>query len=389
MQFPNPISPELENKKWPRLRHRNFDKYDSIFDAIKAKDRLLSVPYQKFDYITQLLSAAAKDERVKKIQMSLYRTSERSKVARLLIDAARNGKKVTAFVEVKARFDERSNITWAEEMRANGVDVIYSMPKIKVHCKLLLISRTENKHLRHYALISTGNFNRSTAKLYCDHAYITANRSLGNEVEKVFEMLKSQMNIQPDFDHLLVAPHQMRNRIYKLIDFEIEQAKQGKEAMIWMKMNSCEDFDLIEKLYDASNAGVKINLIVRGICCLIPGVKNQSENIEVRSIVDRYLEHARILQFHHQGEELMYIGSADMMRRNLSKRVEVMTPIVEIDVQKQLQRVLYLQWKDNVKARYIDQELSDNPVELGDNKVQSQWEIYNYFKSLLTGDANY
>lgn len=389
MSFPNPLSPELEFEPWPRLRHKNFDKYDSIFDAIKAKDRLLSVPYQRFKYVTNLLETASVDPKVTEIQMSLYRTSRRSKVARLLIQAARQGKKVTAFVEVKARFDEEANIAWAEEMRSNGVEVIYSLPDLKVHSKLILIARKENQKIRNYALISTGNFNRITAKLYCDHAYITASHKIGKEVAKVFQLLKSHLKERFSFDHLLVAPHHMRNKVYELIHFEMEQARKGNTAELFFKVNSLEDQDLIEKLYEASNAGVNIKLIVRGICCLKAGVKGQSENIEVRSIVDRYLEHARIWQFYHGGDEIMYAGSADLMRRNLSKRVEVMTPIYEVDVKKQLQKVMNLQWQDNVKARYIDADLLNRPVKTNGEQIQAQRHIHQYFKSLLTGTASY
>lgn len=388
MKLPNPAGSSLENERWGRLKHRNFEKYDSLFDAIKAKDRLLSFPYQKFDYVTELLDSASKDKKVTEINVSLYRTSERSKIARLLINAARRGKKVTAFVEVKARFDEESNIIWAEEMRSHGVDIIYSVPEIKVHSKLILIARSENGTIRNYALISTGNFNRNTAKLYCDHAYITARKQVTNEVKQVFDMFKNHLSELLPFQHLMVAPHQMRTKIEEYIDFEIEQAKKGKRAEIMIKVNSLEDRKIINQLYRASNAGVKIRLVVRGICCLVAGVKGQSENIEVRSIIDRYLEHARILRFYHKGKDLIYMGSADMMRRNLSRRIEVMTPIYEEDVKKQLIKVLELQWKDNVKARWIDADLSDKRVDIATKRVQSQLEIHNYFKTLMSSKSN-
>lgn len=389
MSFPNPLSPDLEDETWKRLGHRNFDKYDSIFDAIKAKDRLLSFPYQKFDYVTRILSNAVDDDRVTDIDMTLYRTSERSKIARLLIQAARKGKKITAFVELKARFDEESNIAWAQEMRSAGVNVIYSLPKIKVHSKLLLITRGEHNHTKHYGLISTGNFNRNTAKIYCDHALITANSEITNEIVMIFDMLKSQLKTLPDYKHLLVAPHQLRNKFYQFIDFEIEQAKQGKKAKIFIKVNSIEDKEMIEKLYEASNAGVKIKMIVRGVCGLVAGVKGQSENIQVKSIIDRFLEHARIFKFHNAGQKRYFMGSADLMRRNLSKRVEVVTPIYEPDVARQLNKILKLQWKDNVKARWLDQQLSDQRVKTNGKAVQSQKEIHKYFKNLLSGKVSY
>ena len=391
MNFPNPLSPDLEYKPWPRVGNKNFDKYDSIFDAIKAKDRLLSVPYQGFEYVLELLETAMNDSKVSRIDISLYRTSDRSKVARLLIQAARKGKKVTAFVELKARFDEQSNLDWAQEMESSGVEVIYSMPKLKVHSKLLLITRIENQVERRYTYIGTGNFNRITAKFYCDHALITADERIAEEVVSIFNMLKNQLDHLPHFEHLLVAPHQMRNKFYSLIDYEIEQAKLGNEAKIVIKVNSLEDQEIIDKLYEASNAGVRIRMIVRGICCLVPGVPNQSENIEIISIIDRYLEHARIFKFHHAGEELMFMGSADWMTRNLSRRVEVVTPIYERTVKKQVNRVLEYQFRDNVKARIIDAELSNKFKEKGADgrDYQAQRSIQRYFEKLAQRKRKY
>ncbi len=391
MSFPNPVSPNLEYKKWARVGNKNFDKYDSIFDAIKAKDRLVSVPYQRFEYVLDLLEAAVHDTKVKQIQITLYRTSERSKVARLLIQAKRKGKKVTAFVELKARFDEQSNLDWASEMESEGVEVIYSMPIVKVHSKLLLIDRIENDTIRMYSYIGTGNFNRNTAKIYCDHALISAESDLGNDVKKIFDMLKSNLETLPKFDLLLVAPHEMRKKFYELIDFEINEAKQGREAEIFVKVNSLQDIDIMDKLDEATNAGVKIKLIVRGICCLKAGVPGQSEHIEIISIVDRYLEHARIFQFHHAGERKTYMGSADWMTRNLSRRVEVITPIRERTVKKQINRVLAYQWRDNVKARIVDADLKNKKrvQKEGDRKNQSQKDIHRYFRDLATRKRKY
>ncbi len=391
MAFPNPLAPELEYKAWPALGNRNFDKYDSIFDAIKAKDRLLSFPYQKFDYVVRLLENAVSDPKVTEISMSLYRTSKNSKVAQALMNAAKRGKQVTAFVELKARFDEAANLKWAKQMEDAGIQVIYSLPNIKVHSKLLMLTRMEKGRERRYALISTGNFNGNTAKIYGDHALVTADDEITSEVTTIFQMLKNELEELPKFKHLLVAPHEMRQKFYSLIDYEIEQAKKGEKAGMLIKVNSLEDRDMIDKLYEASNAGVEIHMIVRGICCLAPGIPGQSENIQITSIVDRYLEHARVFYFHHSGKHHVYLGSADWMSRNLSRRVEVITPIFETTVKKQLLRVLRLQLRDNVKARIIDQYLRNDfvPQEEGDKKHQSQKETYKYFKSLLTGKPKY
>ncbi len=391
MSFPNPLTPELEYKKWISLGNRNFDKYDSIFDAIKAKDRLLSFPYQKFDYVVQLLERSVIDPNVTSIYISLYRTSKNSKIANALIKAAKNGKQVTAFVEVKARFDEAANLKWAKEMEDSGIEVIYSLPNIKVHSKLLMIKRIENKIERRYSLISTGNFNTNTAKIYGDFALVTSNDEITDEVNTIFKMFRNELTQMPHFNQLLVSPHEMRLKFYQLIQFEMEQAKLGKNAKMVIKLNSLEDREMINKLYQASQAGVDIHLIVRGICCLVPGVANQSENIKVTSIVDRYLEHARVFHFYHGGEDLVFIGSADWMNRNLSRRIEVITPILEQTVKKQLLRILDLQLRDNVKARIIDTK-EDNrfvPRAAEEQKHQSQKESYKYFKSLLTGKPKY
>ncbi|MBX2845908.1 MAG: polyphosphate kinase 1 [Saprospiraceae bacterium] len=387
MGFPNPKAPELENEKWEPLPDRNFEKYDSMFDAVKAKDRLLSYPYQRFDYALRLLKTAANDERVRSINITLYRTSENSQVAQLLIEAAQNQKEVTAFVEVKARFDERVNMKWAEKMEAAGVQVIYSLPLLKVHSKLLLISREENQGIRRYGYFSTGNFNGSTAKIYGDHALITADDNICFEASKIFEILSGAIESY-EFEHLMVAPNHMRTKIYELIEFEMEQALQGKPASMMIKLNSLEDRQMINKLYQASNAGVKIDMIIRGICCLVPGVPGQSENINIISIVDRYLEHARIYKFHHAGKDLIYISSADLMKRNLSRRIEVAVPIYEQDVKMQLNKVLKYQWGDNQKARIVNQALDNQYVENTKPPLQSQSEIYSYFEELSQSKRN-
>jgi len=358
ISFPNPFSPELEDSPLPPLPHKYFEKYDSPFDAVKARDRLLNFPYQRFDYVFQLIRLAATDERVTHISITLYRTSKKSKVAKALIAAAKNGKEVTAFIEVKARFDEKSNMKWARQMEDAGVNVIYSLPLLKVHSKLLLITRQENQSTIRYAYLGTGNFNSASSKIYTDHALITSDKNITNEVQIIFDILSGTIE-DYEFEHLLVAPNHMRTEFIRLIDYEIAQAEAGKKAEIFVKQNSIEDKQMINKLYEASNAGVRIRMIVRGICCLVAGVEGQSENIEVRSIVDRFLEHARVYRFYHGGEDLIYLSSADWMKRNLSRRIEVAAPVRHDTLKGMIDKILELQWQDNIKSRLVDEHLKN------------------------------
>ena len=358
-KFPSPSGNNLFNEPLPPLRHSQLDKYRYLFDAIDKRDFLVHFPYQTYDYVLQFLDQAADDPDVTSIYVTQYRVAKGSEVVSALVKAARRGKKVMVFVELKARFDEESNIHWAEEMKSQGINVLYSFPGLKVHSKLALVKRTEGKRDKYYCYMATGNFNEKTAQLYSDTGLFTADSRLTKEVKMVFNHLRDT-KIKPKFKHLLVAQFNMRKDFVKLIDNEIEFAKKGKSAKIILKMNSLEDKKMISKLYEASNAGVKIDLIIRGICCLIPGMVGLSKNIKVISIVDRYLEHSRIFIFNNNGHPKIYTGSADWMRRNLTRRIEVVFPIYDRNLKKEILDIIKLQLDDNVKARIIDRYDKNN-----------------------------
>ncbi|MDX1943432.1 MAG: polyphosphate kinase 1 [Saprospiraceae bacterium] len=378
-QFPNPLEDaSLHDEPLPPLPHPELEQADSILALIREKDLLLHFPYQKFDYIPRLIREAANDPLVSSIKITLYRVGSKSAVAEALSYACEKGKTVIIFVEAKARFDEEANLRWGSELEKAGANVYYSYPGIKVHTKLLLISRKEEDGWQHYAYIGTGNFNEKTAKLYADHALLTADKRLTNEATQVFDLLERRI-IVPHCKHLLVSPFTLRQRFEGLIDKEIANAKAGKMAYMLLKMNSLEDPGMVNKLYEASQAGVRIQIILRGICCLIPGVDGMSENIEVISILDRFLEHARVYIFANGGEEAMYIASADWMTRNLDRRVEVATPIYDPKLFAELRTIIDLQWQDNTKARIIDADLSNTyrsylPFV---SKVRAQADIYH------------
>ncbi len=316
----------------------------------------------------------------------MYRLASESRLNNAVAKAAKNGKKVIVFIEVKARFDEKNNIKWGTIFRENGATVIYSYADIKVHSKILYIEREENEKTKRYAYISTGNFNEKTAKLYADYGLMTAHKKITKDLNKVFMVLEG-ITIVPKTKRLLVSPYTTRLTFERLIDQEIAHANAGKDAYIILKMNSLQDHDLIESLYDASNAGVEIRLIVRGMCSLVPGIKNQSENIYVTSILDRFLEHGRVYIFGNDGDEQMYIGSADWMTRNLNHRIEVLTPILDADVHKTLRDLVDIQISDTMKARIIDAEQKNEYVENAQsnsekvNKVRSQYSTYEFFKN--------
>jgi polyphosphate kinase len=305
-----------------------------------------------------------------------------SLVIRSLLKSVENGKKVTAFVEVKARFDEESNFSSGEALQIGGVNVLYSFPGLKVHSKLCVVERVEKGKTNFYTYLGTGNFNEKTARVYCDHALFTKDKRIAKDANNVFKFLLNKDDEQ-SFDKLLVAPFNLRSTFVQLIDNEIKNSIDGKKAEITIKLNSIEDRKMIKKLYEASQAGVRIKIIVRGICCLIPGKKELSENISVVSIVDRFLEHARIFVFHNGGDNLMYVASADWMRRNLSRRIEVGFPIVDKKVKSHLLKLIELQWNDNTKARKIDVvQKNGYKTSRRKKKIRSQYEIYEYIKSL-------
>lgn len=379
--FPDPSNQaKLHDVAMPPLPHKDLEKQSSLIAAIGARDYILHFPYQSYDYVPKLIWEAAEDPKVTEIKITLYRVASKSAVTSALLHALEKGKKVSAFIEAKARFDEASNLYWGKQLQQAGATVMYSYPGIKVHTKLLLIQRKESKTLRNYAYLGTGNFNEKTAKLYCDHAILTADARLADEVVQIFELLERKI-ILPKTKHLLISPFTTRSGFEKMIKKEIKFAKAGKVAYMILKMNSLEDRSLIELLYEASCAGVKIQLIVRGICCLVPGIKDLSENISVISIIDRFLEHARVYIFGNNGKEKMYLASADWMTRNLDRRVEVVFPVYGQSTYQELRHIIDLQLADNVKARIIN-ETQDNPYVVNDKeKMACQRTIYQSLSS--------
>ena len=380
--FSEPVAdPSLRFEPFPTLKHPDFEKADSIFDLIAKKDRLLHFPYQDFKYIEDWLFEAAEDSKVTAIHISLYRIAKESRLTLALLKALDHRKKVTIFVEAKARFDEANNIKWGRRFEKKGATVFYSFPIVKVHSKIVHIERLEDDKVKGYAYIGTGNFNAKTAEVYCDHGLFTADKKTTKDLARVFRVLKREM-LKPKLKRLLISPYNTRRNFENLIQREILNAKNGKPARITAKMNSLEDKQMITWLYRASNAGVKIKLLVRGFCCLVPGVEGQSENIEIISIVDRFLEHARVFPFQNDGKEELYMGSADWMTRNFDKRIEVITPILDGDIFRELKHILEIQFADNIKARIIDKEASNTYVKLApeEDEVRSQYEIYGYLK---------
>ncbi len=380
IKFPNVGGAHLEYEKLPALPHPELPLHRSLFSSIEHKDFMVHQPYQSFDYTIHFLREAAIDPNVRSIKITLYRLASDSRIANALINAVKNGKQVTAFVELKARFDEAANIFWAKRMEEEGVKVMYGFADLKIHSKLAIVSRREGDKMVDYAYLSTGNFNENTATLYADHSLFTADKRLSTEVAKVFEYLEKGQ-LPTNFKHLWVAPNAMRTKMEALIDAEIHNAKKKKPAGIFFKVNSLVDDRMIEKLYEASQAGVHIKLIVRGTCCLVPGKPGFSENIEAISIVDKYLEHARVFVFENGGKPLYFCSSADLMSRNLNRRVEVGFPIYDTFIQKQLKDILDIQWNDNQKARIINISQTNAYRPQKDNKaVRAQVDIYNYLK---------
>ncbi|EDM43570.1 polyphosphate kinase [unidentified eubacterium SCB49] len=379
-RFPNPTENQLTNTTLTPLPHPLLSEYDSMFDAIDAKDRLIHYPYQSFEPVIRLLEEAATDKYVKKIRITIYRAAKESRLNDAITLAAKNGKKVIVFIEVKARFDEANNIKWGKIFEDNGAQVIYSYPDIKVHSKILNITRHVGNETTRYAYIATGNFNENTATLYTDFGLMTANRKITKEVKKVFQVL-NRVTIIPKTKRLIVSPFTTRARFIELLNNEIAFAERGEHAAVILKMNSLQDKQMIKLLYRASNAGVKIQLLIRGICTLVPGIKGQSKNITITSVIDRFLEHGRIYIFNAGGAQKTFIGSADWMTRNLSHRIEVITPIYDVDHKKTLLDLVNLQLRDNVKARIIDKNQSNTYVMNNEPKVQSQLATYDYFKA--------
>ncbi|MBI9107340.1 MAG: polyphosphate kinase 1 [Spirochaetales bacterium] len=362
------------------FRHSSIDQSKRIFSSIKKRDILLFFPYHTFSTMIDFIRDASIDPGVESIKITLYRVAKFSSIANALINARRNGKDVTVLLELQARFDEENNIYWANRLKNEGVKILFGISGLKVHSKLCMITRREKKQLVRYCSIGTGNFNEDTARLYTDCCLLTSDQEIGNEVSNLFDFLERNINYNGIFKHLLVSPVNARKRLNSLIDFEIKQAKMNKEAWIKIKINNLADKQLGEKLYEASQVGVKIQLICRSRFIMTPGISGLSENIEAISIVDKYLEHSRFCIFSHEGENLTFIGSADWQTRNIDRRVEVTCPIYQSNLKKKLKDIFEIQWQDNYKARILDPEMS-NLVKHADKEtkiVRSQDAVYDY-----------
>jgi len=371
----------LENNPLPPIPYSPLEEAKDFFGAIREKDHLIHVPYHSYESVVQFFEKAAIDPKVTHIKIIQYRVARKSRIMNALIQAVKFGKQVSAFIEVKARFDEEQNLRWGEKLEAAGIKVQYSFPGLKVHSKLALVRREEKKGGKLYAFLSTGNFNEDTAKIYSDLGLFTADERLVSESARLFSFLETVKLPSQQFEHLLVGQFNLRPNLEKFIDQEIKNAQNGKEASITLKMNSLEDDEMIQRLYIADQAGVKVNLIIRGICSLVPGMKGYSDNIKAISIVDRFLEHARIFIFHNDGKERIYLSSADWMTRNLSYRIETAFPIYDKDLRAQIRDFIRIQNHDNTKARIIDKTgLNEYRRNDSDLAVRSQLETYYYIK---------
>ncbi len=381
--FGFPLPEGREDLVYPDLTplpHPQLEGTDSIMHLMRQSDILLHFPYQKYDYVPQLVHEAAHDPAVRRISITLYRVAKKSAVVKELLYARKHGKEVNVFVEAKARFDEESNLFWGKELEKAGAAVRYSYPGVKVHTKLLLITRHDEDldDDFHYSYIGTGNFNEKTALLYGDHTLLTTHQGIGADIESVFELLAGNL-ILPRTKYLLVAPFTLANELNDLIDAEIKLAKAGKkDAYLFFKMNSLEDDGMIEKIQRAAAAGVRVRLIVRGICRLLP---EPGDNIEIISLVDRFLEHARIYLFGNGGEEKVFMGSADLMERNLHRRVEVVTPILDAAHKLELRRIMDIQWRDNSRARTIDHRMKNSyRISEEGTEWRAQYDVYEYLQ---------
>lgn len=383
------LSDIVNGQTYPKqktLSPSTLKSYADVFKVLDEREILLHMPYNSYNTILSFFNQAAIDPDVSEIYITLYRVAAESHIVNALISAAKNGKKVTAFIELKARFDEANNIYWSKKMKDAGIKIIYSIPQIKVHSKIALIIKNDGASHKIYSVLSTGNFNEITARFYTDHALLTSDEVINKELLFLFHFLQGRQlpkeSTSLKFDTLYVSQFNMIERFEKLIDKEIKKAKKGQTGLIRIKVNNLEEPYMIDKLYNASNAGVKIELIVRSICCLIPGIKNQSENITVKRIVDRYLEHTRLFIFGSGSETTVIIGSADWMTRNLRHRIEVCTPILNEDCSKQLIDYFELQWKDNDKSVYLTPEMEQVKPAVDDtNILNAQNAIYNYLKN--------
>ena len=383
LNLPVPDKKQLLYEPWEPVNREDRVKENSVFTAIASNDITVHTPYQSYYPVIHFFNEASVDKTVEEIYVTIYRVAHDSMVVNSLITAAKNGKKVTVFVELKARFDEENNLMWAGKMKEAGVKIIYSIPGVKVHAKVALIKRRENSRLKYYGLFSTGNFNETTATLYTDHVLLTTHAGLVRELEMLFIFFS--FRVQPKkykvlhFEHLLVAQFNMQSKFLQMIDQEIALATQGQKGAVTLKMNSLEEKKLISKLYEASNAGVQVKLIVRSICCLVPGVPGMSENISVTRIVDRYLEHDRVFIFGNKGVPLVFMGSADWMNRSMYYRIEVCFPVYDEKIKATIIQLINIQLADNVKAVHLNEQLQNIAIAVDDDKplVRSQKAIYD------------
>ncbi len=381
MKFPSLNRSDLMYQKTIPLSVKNLGLEQNIIQAVSKKDYLIYTPYHSFSYLIKFLRESALDPNVKTIKITLYRLARYSQVVSSLINAVKNGKKVIVYVELQARFDEENNINIADKLEKSGVQIIMGVRGLKVHSKICLVLRYEKDKIKKYGFVSTGNFNEYTAKIYTDYTLFTSNQKILKDVSKVFDFLEVNYEFKR-YKHLIVSPHYTYQKLIELIDNEIRNKLIGIKSKIRLKLNSITNYKIISKLYEASNAGVKIEMIVRGVCCLIPGVKNMSENIKVISVVDKYLEHPRIYIFENAGKTKVYISSADWMTRNFENRIEVTCPIYDTDLQNQIIDTFNISWKDNVKSRLINEFKLRNIRKQNIVKTRSQFETYKYFKNL-------
>ncbi|GGI28613.1 polyphosphate kinase 1 [Pedobacter mendelii] len=382
MNFPV-SNPNLSNKSWPKICNTDVV-HGSLTEAIIKNDILIHTPYQSYDSVLRFFNEAAVDQDVQEIYLTIYRVASDSKIINALISAAQNGKKVFVLVELKARFDEANNIKWAKKMKEKGVEIVYSVTALKVHAKVALVKRKIGNRMLYTGLLATGNFNESTAAFYTDHILMTANKKILREIELLFIFLAKRIKPSStdliNFEHILVAQFNLQQTFLNLIEREIEYAKLGKQASITIKLNNLEEKILINKLYEASQAGVKIELIVRSICRLIPGVEGMSDNIKVIRIVDRYLEHGRIFIFNNLGTQDMYLGSADWMNRNIYRRIEVCFPIYDKKIKDEIIEIINIQKQDNLQAVFIDESMNNIPLKKDGTLIASQHRIYEFLK---------
>jgi len=379
--FPNVGRPELEYERNVPISVDGLSFGKSLMGMVAKKDYLVSTPYQSYDYVIHFLREAAIDPNVKEISIAVYRLAENSRVIHALINAAKNGKKVTCLVELRARFDEQNNISWSRRLEEEGVTVLYGIDGYKVHAKICLIARLEKGKTAYYGCLSTGNYNEKTAQMYADHTLLTVDKRITDDLVNIFKALNKNL-LPKGLKSLIVSPIDSRPAIYKLIDNEIKNAKAGKKAYMILKMNSLADEQLIAKLYQANNAGVKVQLIIRGMCCLIAGMKGFSENIEIISIVDKYLEHSRVHIYCNGGNELIYLTSADFMTRNIDTRVEVGFPIYDDNLRKEIKDIINIQLEDNTKSREINSHNTNKYHRTNTGiPVRAQVDIYDYLKN--------